>query len=136
MADGVYRVLRGRRAAAVIGNGGQPLPKGKVAYGSPDCPYSDCVFPAHSLLGTRTQAVQSAVRRGAFDTPARAAALEILQQSQRKVSKQTTLEIASAPGTCRELAKQHGLSLGRVAKIRRGECNMRQRPASVFEWRP
>lgn len=134
-ADGTYGLYLGRRAAAVIANGAMPLPRGKVAYPSDECSFFDCVFPGHSLVGTRKQSQRAAAKRGCLETPARVAALNALQQAMRKVSREETAEIANGTESAAETAKRYGISKARVLMIRRGGVP-KKRPTSVFEWRP
>lgn len=135
LANGTNTLVLGRRAAAIIANGCEPLAAGMTAFQAPECPFVDCVWPNHARVGTQTEAMRTASARGCFHSPAHRAALSALQQAARKVTPEQTLEIALGDESTAETAAKYGISKARVLRIRRGDFAPARKPRSVFEWR-
>lgn len=82
------------------------------------CDAGDCVNPAHLAAMKQKDLMAHAVRRGAFNTPARKVALEVAQRAHIKVPAWAAEVVCDKSKSRRELAERFGCSVGCISAAR------------------
>lgn len=126
------------RAAWLLSRGKAPAP-GLVVYRA--CESYDCCNPSHLKCGTKLVAQRTAFAAGRFTTPARAAAVRKVSQSQRKLTDELVSWLLASDQTGADLAHALGVSDSRINAIRQRAARIAQMAspfgaASVAGMRP
>ena len=119
------------RGAWLLAHGSLPQQgKGRVVFRT--CDSYDCVNPAHLQCGQRKTLIRHRISLGAFDTPARKAALESFKASRPQptvVTPELKVWLLESTQSGVDAAHALGVTQGRANCIR---AEARKRPASVF----
>jgi hypothetical protein len=127
---------KGRRVALVLARGSD-LPKGHIAWEKNCCGSADCVNPAHSRHGTKTQWGEWLAATGRVkDLPSKCAgARRGWEKRGRKITPEGAQLIMTSFKSQRELAEELGVSQYAIWCVRQGNCHLpTMRNASVWTW--
>jgi hypothetical protein len=124
--------VRGRRGALLLA--GVTIPRGHVAYQTPDCKSDLCVNPDHCRVGTKAEWGRFIAESGAGKTPAKLAAnRKIGREKLAKITMEDAREIRVSNESTYALAKRYGIAQSAIWNIKRGRAWKELAPgASVF----
>lgn len=134
MLDGKKLDITGRRAALLLA-GVKPKPDQPEAMPKPNCPHIDCVNPAHSQWGNRSERQKGLADRGRWGEPSHYAAIVASARARRKLDEQHRMAVACSNEPGSVIAARLGVSESLISSIRRGHT-LRSAARSVFDWRP
>ncbi len=128
--DGSARVIRGRRAAAVLAE--RSIPKGHQVYAKVCCRNPLCVNPEHCNVGTKRQAGAALAASGVLKGRPGIRAIALARTaSRRKLTDEMAADIRASSESPAELAKRYGVVRSQIYNIRNG-VTYRQAGYSIF----
>lgn len=133
---GVYRIMRGRRAALYLQRGHDLRPQ-RYAFARPSCTSIDCVNPEHCRSGSRAQHGAWLRASGRVkDLPTKAAAARRgWDKRGRKITPEQAAEIRISDESAYAIAARLGLSHYAVWSVRAGHTHKPAAPGrDVFTW--
>ena len=134
--DGRREHMNGRRAAKYLQTG-QPIPTGMVVFAADMCKTTDCVNPAHSVVGTKAEWGEWLSRSGILRRrPSKIAAAVVAGAARRKLTDEQCDIVRSTDRPVPELAAEWGVACNTLYAIRRGVQRRTTVPNSVFAWLP
>lgn len=96
-----------------------PIPKGDGHHGAVvmhTCDNRICVNPAHLVIGTQRENMADMAVKGRASHAAKAVGVH---NGNAKLTPSLVQKIRAESGTCKEIARDFGVSVGAVAKVRR-----------------